>query len=151
MGALIICSDFGAQENKVSLFPLFPHLFAMKWWDQMPWSLFFECWVLSQIFILINFCLYSKWQWFILLNFISGRRRTLYSETLDHHFIVLPPFIDSMGASQVARGKESTSQCRRCRRHGVRSLSQEDPLQEEMASHSSILPRKICDWQYDHG
>ena len=25
------------------------HLFAMKWWDQMPWSLFFECWVLSQL------------------------------------------------------------------------------------------------------
>ena len=25
-----ICSDFGAQENKVSLVPLFPHLFAMK-------------------------------------------------------------------------------------------------------------------------
>ena len=23
---------------------------AMKWWDQMPWSSFFECWVLSQIF-----------------------------------------------------------------------------------------------------
>ena len=22
----------------------------MKWWDQMPWSLFFECWVLSQHF-----------------------------------------------------------------------------------------------------
>ena len=22
----------------------------MKWWDQMPWSSFFECWVLSQIF-----------------------------------------------------------------------------------------------------
>ena len=21
----------------VSLFPLFPHLFDMKWWDQMPW------------------------------------------------------------------------------------------------------------------
>ena len=21
-----------------SLFPLFPHLFAMKWWDWMPWS-----------------------------------------------------------------------------------------------------------------
>ena len=32
------------------LFPLFPHLFAMKWWDWMPWSLFFECWVLSQLF-----------------------------------------------------------------------------------------------------
>ena len=25
-------------EKKVSLFPLFPHLFAMKWWDQMLWS-----------------------------------------------------------------------------------------------------------------
>ena len=30
--------------------PLFPHVFAMKWWDQMPWSYFFECWVLSQFF-----------------------------------------------------------------------------------------------------
>ena len=26
------------------------HLFAMKWWDWMPWSSFFECWVLSQFF-----------------------------------------------------------------------------------------------------
>ena len=26
-------------KNKVSqLFPLFTHLFALKWWDQMPWS-----------------------------------------------------------------------------------------------------------------
>ena len=24
------------------MFPLFPHLFAMKWWDQMTWS-YFEC------------------------------------------------------------------------------------------------------------
>ena len=23
---------------------------VMKWWDQMPWSSFFECWVLSQLF-----------------------------------------------------------------------------------------------------
>ena len=35
-----------------SLFPLFPYLFAMKWWDEMPWSLLFECWVLSQLFSL---------------------------------------------------------------------------------------------------
>ena len=47
MAAVTICSDFGAQENKVSLFP---HLFAMNWWDQMPWFSFFECWVLSQLF-----------------------------------------------------------------------------------------------------
>ena len=30
MAAVIICSDFGAQENSLSLFPLFPHLFAVK-------------------------------------------------------------------------------------------------------------------------
>ena len=28
---------------------LFLHLFAMTWWDWMPWSSFFECWVLSQL------------------------------------------------------------------------------------------------------
>ena len=56
MAAVTVCSDFGAQENKVlSLFPLLPHLFAMKWWDWMPWSSFFECWVLRQLFPLSSF------------------------------------------------------------------------------------------------
>ena len=50
MVAVTICSDFGVPQNKVSYFPLFPHLFTMKWWNQMPWSLFSECWVLSQLF-----------------------------------------------------------------------------------------------------
>ena len=26
------------KKWSLSLFPLFPHLFAMKWWDRMPWS-----------------------------------------------------------------------------------------------------------------
>ena len=26
------------HKKILSLFPLFPHLFAMKWWDWMPWS-----------------------------------------------------------------------------------------------------------------
>ena len=26
------------QKWSLPLFPQFPHLFAMKWWDQMPWS-----------------------------------------------------------------------------------------------------------------
>ena len=30
MAAVTICSDFGAQKNSLSLFPLFPHLFVMK-------------------------------------------------------------------------------------------------------------------------
>ena len=36
MAAVTICSDFGAQKDSLTLFPLFPHLFPMKWWDQMP-------------------------------------------------------------------------------------------------------------------
>ena len=27
----------GPKKIKLSPFPLFPHLFAMKWWDLMPW------------------------------------------------------------------------------------------------------------------
>ena len=51
MAAVTICSDFGAQKIKVwHCFPLFPHLFPMKWWDRMPWSSFSECWALSQLF-----------------------------------------------------------------------------------------------------
>ena len=44
MAAITICHDFGAQKNSLTLFPLFPYLFSMKWWDQMPWLVF---WMLS--------------------------------------------------------------------------------------------------------
>ena len=30
MAAVAICSDFGAPQNSLTLFPLFPHLFPMK-------------------------------------------------------------------------------------------------------------------------
>ena len=37
MAAVTVHSDFEAQEKEnMSLFLLFPLLFAMKWWDQMP-------------------------------------------------------------------------------------------------------------------
>ena len=45
MAVVTIC-----RKESLLLFPLFPHLFAMKWWGRMPWSSFFECWVLSQLF-----------------------------------------------------------------------------------------------------
>ena len=38
------------QRIKSLTVSLFHHLFAMKWWGQMPWSSFFESWVLSQLF-----------------------------------------------------------------------------------------------------
>ena len=50
VAAVTISSDFGAQENSLSLFPILPLLFAMKWRDWMPWSSFFECWVCSLLF-----------------------------------------------------------------------------------------------------
>ena len=37
------------EPEKWSL-TMFPHLYPMKWWDQMPWSSFSECWALSQLF-----------------------------------------------------------------------------------------------------
>ena len=49
-------SELVLEPKKIkSLFPLIPHLFAMKWWDWMPWSSFFKCWVLSQLFPLSSF------------------------------------------------------------------------------------------------
>ena len=51
MAAITICSDFGAQKNKVShCFHCFP--IYLPWSDgaKMPWSLFSECWVSSQPF-----------------------------------------------------------------------------------------------------
>ena len=62
MGPVTICSDFGAEENKACQFAMFPHLFAMKWWNWIPWSWFFECWVLSQLFYSFTFIkrLYSS-------------------------------------------------------------------------------------------
>ena len=45
-----------------------------------------------------------------------------------------------MGFPGGANGKESTSQCRRYKRHGSDpSLGWEDPLEKEMATHSNIL------------
>ena len=38
MAAVTIHSDFGAQENSLSLFPLFPHLFSVKWWEHTQWD-----------------------------------------------------------------------------------------------------------------
>ena len=40
-------------------------------------------------------------------------------------------------------GKEAACQCRRCKRYRFDSLDQEDPLEEGMATHSSILAWRI--------
>ena len=51
------------------------------------------------------------------------------------HFIISRSFL---GFPVGTSGKEPACQCRR-RKSWVQSLSQEDPLEEEMAMHSGIL------------
>ena len=46
MAAIMICSDFGAQKNSLSLFPFFPHLFAMEW-CHWPYVMIFVFWMLN--------------------------------------------------------------------------------------------------------
>ena len=41
-------------KKSLSLFPLFLHLIAMKWWDRMPWSSVFECWVCLFVFFPVS-------------------------------------------------------------------------------------------------
>ena len=45
--------------------------------------------------------------------------------------------------SGVASGKEPACQCKRQKRRGARVLGQEDPLEEVMATYSSILAWRI--------
>ena len=50
LGGLVCCDSWGCKESdRTGLL----NWFALKWWDKMPWSLFFECWVLSQLFTLL--------------------------------------------------------------------------------------------------
>ena len=48
-----------------------------------------------------------------------------------------------IGFTGGTRGKEHACQCRRHETHVLRSLGREDPLEESMATHSSILAWRI--------
>ena len=66
----------------------------------------------------------------------------------------LPYFTDShkhlMGFPGGASGKESSCQCRRCKKFRFESWVRKIPLEEEMATHSSILTWKIS-WTEEPG
>ena len=66
--------------------------------------------------------------------------------TLSRHYSSITALCPDLasGSPGGAGGKESTCQCRRHRTHTwVRSLGQEEPLEEAMASHSSIPTQRI--------
>ena len=54
------------------------------------------------------------------------------------------------GLPDGASGKESTCQCKRQQEMWVPSLGRQDPLEEEMATHSSILAPTIA-WTEEPG
>ena len=56
-------------------------------------------------------------------------------------------FVETIGASQVAQRLKHLPAMRET---WVRSLGQEDPLEKEMATHSSILAWRIP-WTEEHG
>ena len=69
---------------------------------------------------------------------IPGYLRT----SVESFGILLSPTV-YMGLSGGASGKEPACQCRRLSEMQVQSLGQEDPLKEEMATHSSILAWRV--------
>ena len=56
---------------------------------------------------------------------------------------LLVAHLQSPGVPGGASGKEPAYQCRRHKEMGVRSLGREDPLQEGMSTHSSVLAWRI--------
>ena len=152
MAAVTICSDFEAQKNSLSLFPLFPHLFAMKWWDQMPWSSFFEWWVLSQIFppfsltfIKRVFSLSQRWDSFVVAVYVFFLARLfppLLTELTPPHAQYL---ISCITSSQILWPFELLAW----------SLCWDDLLDKAMATYSNILawriPWRRIPWTEDPG
>ena len=89
---------WSSKKLGLSQFPLFLHLFSMKWWDWIPWSLFFECWVLSQPFSLSSFTFFKRLfspsllSAFRVMSFVYLRLLTFLLAVL------IPPFASSSPA-----------------------------------------------------
>ena len=70
------------RKRNQPLFPLFPHLFAMKWWDWMPWS---REWSVSHTYIFQIIDTYPfKYQKSVFMIFLwnISQRYVLYSHFL---------------------------------------------------------------------
>ena len=84
----------------------------MKWWDQMPWSSFFECWALSQDFFTLHFHFHQA-AFEFLFTFCHKGGVICISEVID----ISPGNLDSsLCFTRWLSGKESACQCRRRKR-----------------------------------
>ena len=77
------------------------------------------------------------------LNWTVNRTILLYHLNLLEIVMIIQLLRDEMGFPGGSADKEPACQCRRHKRSWVRSVGQEDPLEKEMATHSSILAWKI--------
>ena len=136
------------KKIKSNCFYCFPIYLPMKWWDQMPWSLFFECWVLSQLFDspLFTFIkrLFSSSLLFAIRVVSSAYLRLLMFLPA----VLLPARASSSPAfhmmySDFPGGLEGKASTCKCGRPGFDPWVREDPLEKEMATHSSTLAWKI--------
>ena len=84
------------------------------------------------------------------LNWTVNRTILLYHLNLLEIVMIIQLLRDEMGFPGGSAGKEPACQCRRHKRSRVRSLGQEDPLEKETATHSSILVWKIP-WTVEPG
>ena len=84
------------------------------------------------------------------LNWTVNRTVLLYHLNLLEIVMIIQLLRDEMGFPGGSAGKEPACQCRRHKRSRVRSLGQEDPLEKETATHSSILVWKIS-WTVEPG
>ena len=84
------------KKINLPLFSFVPHLFAMKWWDQIPWSLFFSCAFSLSSFTLIKRHFSSSsfsairvvsstyWRWWIFLPAIFKKIFFYYRLFIDY-------------------------------------------------------------------
>ena len=80
------------------------HLFAVKWWDQMPWSSFSECWALSQLshsplslsFVQHALNQVTTWSYWVNSRDIQFRERQI-GEGQDKHSVPFPRSSQSNG------------------------------------------------------
>ena len=103
MAAITICSDFGAQENKVS------HCF--HWFPiYLPWSdgagchdlKFFECWVLSQLFGRVMSLLLNMLSRLVITSLPRSKRLLISWLQSPSAVILEPPKIKSDTVSTVS-------------------------------------------------
>ena len=136
MAVVTICSDFGAPQNSLLLFPLFPHLFAMKWWDWMScsWMLSFKPDSSLPSFIFIK-RLFSSSLLSVSIFGLCLKLTVSQSASLDVLERGFPG--DSIVKNLPAKAGDTGDGM------WVWPLGWEDPLEKEMATHSSILAWRI--------